>query len=51
METSDENQVNKIVFSDEVQRAIEQVFFNTEIEIGVVGCDIKKKYFTGTPKY
>lgn len=25
METSDENQINKIVFSDEVQSAIEQV--------------------------
>ncbi len=27
METSDENQINKIVFSDEVQSAIEQVAF------------------------
>lgn len=30
METSDENQINKIVFSDEVQNAIEQVYLSNE---------------------
>lgn len=31
METSDENQINKIVFSDEVQSAIEQVTISNQL--------------------
>lgn len=55
METPDENPINKIVFSDEVQSAIEQVSLSLCSKInkqGAVGwCDNKMNNIAGTAKH